>query len=193
MTSGGASAAIVGLGGMGLRYVASCRSLGIEVAAMYDGRQAAVERALADVPSAQACRDEDEFVQAATRVDLVCVVTNTPSRAPLLKRLAAAGVTRVLTEKPFTTSVADAHALTSLYRAAGIPLTVNTFRHFCPNHLRLRDLLRGGELGAPRHVSIQCASTGLGNMGSVFFDMMNFYLDSAPIEVTGVLDRAGTP
>jgi len=30
-------------------------------------------------------------------------------------------------------------------------------------------------------------------MGSVFFDLMNFYLDSRPVEVTGAIDRTGTP
>lgn len=190
----GASVGIIGVGGMGLRHARACAQLGAEVAAVCDTREASLTAAKKDAPQARAFTSVDDFIaDAAAKVDLVSVVTNTPSRAGILLNLARAGARRVLTEKPFTTNVKDAHAVVEAYETAGIPLTVNTFRHFSDNHLRLRDLLRSGKLGKPRHMTIQSASTGLGNMGSVYFDVMNFLLDSKPIEITGSIDKTGTP
>jgi predicted dehydrogenase len=188
-----ARVAIIGLGGMGVRHARACRQLGARVVALCDTRQEALEAGLREAPNAETFRSVGEFAADASRADLVSVVTNTPSRAKILMELLQGGVRRVLTEKPFTTNLADAYAVTAAYEQGGVQLTVNTYRQFCDNHIRLRDLIRSGRLGQPRHISVHSASTGLGNMGSVFFDLMNFYLDSQPVEVTGAVDRTGTP
>lgn len=188
-----AKVAVIGLGGMGVRHARACRQLGASVTALCDTRGEALEAGLRGAPGAATYRSLSEFAAAARRADLVSVVTNTPSRAKILMELLHAGSRRVLTEKPFSTNLADAYAVTAAYEQAGTRLTVNTYRQFCDNHVRLRDMLRSGKLGQPRHMSIHSASTGLGNMGSVFFDLMNFYLESRPVEVTGAIDRTGTP
>lgn len=194
MSVPGATAAVIGVGGMGIRHLKALRQLGVRVVALCDRKQQALEAGSQEAPGAKAMTSVEDFLSsAAGRADLVCVVTNTPGRAKILLELCRAGARRVVTEKPFTTNLADAYAVTGAYEKAGIPLTVNTFRHFCDNHLRLRELLRSGRLGKLRHVAIQSASTGLGNMGSVFFDVMNFYLEDRPVEVTGAIDRTGTP
>lgn len=190
----GARVAIIGVGGMGVRHIRACHRLGVKVVALCDRDEAALERGRREAPGAESFRSASNFISAvAGRVDLISIVTNTPSRAKLMLDLVQMGVRRVLTEKPFTTNLADAYAVTEAYEKAGIQLTVNTFRHFCPNHVRLRELIRSGKLGEVRHVSIQSASTGLGNMGSVFFDVMNFYIESRPVEVAGAIDKTGTP
>lgn len=190
----GANVALIGVGGMGARYIRAYHRLGARVVALCDKNEAALDRGRQEAPQAERFLSASKFISAmADRVDLVSVVTDTPSRVKLLLDLLQAGVRRVTTEKPFTTNVADAYEVTEAYEKAGTQLTVNTFRHFCPNHLRLRELIRSGRLGKVRHVSIQSASAGLGNMGSVFFDVMNFYIESRPIEVIGKIDRIGTP
>jgi len=188
-----ATVAIIGLGGMGIRHAHACRQLGARVVALCDTREEALQAGLREAPGAAMYRSPSEFASAASHADLVSVVTNTPSRAKILMELLQAGARRVLTEKPLSTNLADAYTVTEAYEQAKAQLTVNTYRQFCDNHIRLRNLLRSGMLGQPRHVAIHSASTGLGNMGSVFFDLMNFYLDSHPAEVTGAIDRTGTP
>jgi predicted dehydrogenase len=190
----GRTAAVIGLGGMGIRHVKAYARLGIRVVAVCDARATSVDAARADAPDAAAYSTAEELLdREGQKVDMVSVVTNTTSRAGILRDLAASGVKRVLAEKPFTTNLGDAYDLIDRYERAGSRLTINTFRHFCDNHIRLRELLRSGVIGAPRYFAVQCASAGLGNMGSVFFDLMNFYMESAPLEVTGEIDRTGTP
>lgn len=189
-----ATVGIIGVGSMGVRHVRACRQLGARVVALCDQRQEALSACRQEAPQAKAYQSAHDFVsEVAGRVDLVSVVTNTPSRSKIMLDLVQAGARRVLTEKPFTTNLGDAYSVVDAYEKAGIPLTVNTYRHFSDNHRRLRDLIRSGKLGHPRHVAIHSASTGLGNMGSVFFDLMNFYLESRPVEVTGQIDKTGTP
>ena len=191
---GGATVAVIGVGGMGLRHIKACRLVGANVVALCDVREDALAVGLKEAPGATAYHSVSQCIASvAHHVDLVSIVTNTPSRAKILLELAEVGARRVLTEKPFTTNVGDAHLVVSAFEKAGTQLTVNTFRHFSPNHLKLRELLRSGRLGIPRHIAVQCASTGLGNMGSVFFDVMNFHMDSRPVEITGCLDKTGTP
>lgn len=188
-----ATVAIIGVGSMGLRHLKACQRLGARVVALCDTRTEALEAGRHAVPEAAVYHSASDLLASiAGRVDLVSLVTNTPSRAQFMREALQAGARRVLTEKPLTTNLADASDVVEAYERAGVQLTVNTFRHFCDNHLRLRHLLRSGWLGAPRHLAIQCASTGLGNMGSVFFDLMNFYLESRPVEITGSIDRTGT-
>lgn len=190
----GGVGAIIGFGGMGRRHARALKALGVPLVAMCDTREQAREEARAEYPGVRTFHSVPAFVEAmAGKIDIVCVVTNTPSRADILRLLLAGGAKRVLTEKPFATNVADARAVTRAYEEAGAMLTVNTFRHFCDNHLRLRELIRSGKLGKLRYASIQSASTGLGNMGSVFFDVMNFYIESRPVEIVGAIDKTGTP
>lgn len=185
---------IIGVGGMGVRYIRACHRFGARVVALCDIDEAALEGGRREAPEAAPFQSPSDFISAvADRADLISIVTNTFSRTKLMLDLVQTGVRRVLTEKPFTTNLADAYAVIEAYEKADIQLTVNTFRHFCGNHIRLRELIRSGELGKPRYVAIQSASAGLGNMGSVFFDVMNFYLESRPIGITGQIDKIGTP
>ena len=189
-----ATVGVIGLGGMGVRHVRACRQAGARVVALCDQREDALAAGRKEAPQAEAYQSVQDFVsKVADRVDLIAIVTNTPSRAKIMLDLVRAGARRVLTEKPFTTNLDDADAVVAAYEKAGVPLTVNTFRHFSDNHRRLRELIRSGKLGKPRYVAVQSASTGLGNMGSVYFDVMNFYMESRPVEITGQIDKTGTP
>jgi len=190
----GATVAVIGVGGMGLRHIKACRLVGANVVALCDVRDDALAAGLKEAPGASTYRSVSQCIASVVnRVDLVSVVTNAPSRAKILLELAEGGACRVLTEKPFTTNVGDAYSVVDAYEKTGVPLTVNTYRHFSDNHRRLREMLRSGKLGKPRYVAVHSASTGLGNMGSVFFDAMNFFMESRPVEVTGQIDRTGTP
>lgn len=132
----GAEVAIIGVGGMGVRHVSAAKGIGATVVALCDIDSEKLEKAKAAAPRAKCFHSIEEFLRAGLQeVDLVCVVTNTPERVEILGKLAQAGCLRVLTEKPFTTKVADAHTIARHYEEAQIPLTINTYRNFCDNHL----------------------------------------------------------
>ena len=144
----GATVAVIGVGGMGLRHIKACRLVGANVVALCDVHDDALAAGLKEAPGASTYRSVSQCIASVVnRVDLVSVVTNAPSRAKILLELAEGGARRVLTEKPFTTNVGDAYSVVDAYEKTGVPLTVNTYRHFSDNHRRLREMLRSGKLG----------------------------------------------
>ncbi|MBO6783048.1 MAG: Gfo/Idh/MocA family oxidoreductase [Alphaproteobacteria bacterium] len=57
----------------------------------------------------------------------------------------------VFTEKPFAMSVDDARRQVDAVRDADVQLGIGLIQRFAPPHLRMKDMLDAGELGAPLH------------------------------------------
>lgn len=189
-----ARAAIIGFGGMGKRHLAAYRRAGIDVVAVADTRAVALEQAKAEVPSVR-CYESTErlLTEEAKQIDVVSVVTNSPSHAPITIQGAKAGVKNILCEKPMATTLQDAHRMIEACRMSGTRLAINHVRRWSRNHLELKRRLDEGLIGPLRHIYYQSGSTGLGNMGTVFFDTMRFYAASEAAWVLGFIDRTGTP
>src|SRR5437899_668523 len=93
----GATVAIIGVGGMGLRHIKACRLVGANVVALCDMRDDALAAGLKEAPGATAYSSVSQCIASVAHcVDLVSVVTNTPSRAKILLELATAGARRIL-------------------------------------------------------------------------------------------------
>lgn len=89
------------------------------------------------------------------RADAAVIASTTDTHAPLLHRAAEAGVP-AFCEKPIALALAESRAAVEAVRRAGILVQMGFQRRFDPGHLRIRDLVRGGELGTVyllRHVS----------------------------------------
>jgi predicted dehydrogenase len=189
-----ARAAIIGFGGMGKRHLAACRMAGVDVVAIADPQATALEQAKAQAPSARLYDSAEQLLtEEVGRVDLVSIVTNGPSHAPLTIQAARAGARNILCEKPMATNLRDAHRMIEACRTRGTRLAINHIRRWSRNHLELKRRLDDGLIGPLRHIYYQSGSTGLGNMGTVFFDTMRFYADSEAAWVLGFIDRTGTP
>lgn len=86
-------------------------------------------------------------------VDAVWICSPNHLHAAHVARAAAAGK-HVLVEKPLATTVRDAEAAIEAARRAGVTLAVGYQHRFRPAHQRLRDLVRGGGVGAAGVVRI---------------------------------------
>ncbi len=128
---------------------------------------------------------------ALPRVDALVIATPPASHAPLALKAIAAGK-HVLVEKPMATATDEARMLVDAAAAAGVVLMPgHTFEHNAAVH-KLRDLVRGGDLG--RLFYLDCARLNLGLYQSdvnVIFDLAshdisiaNFVLGSRPTTVT---------
>lgn len=145
-------------------------------------------------------------VIAATDVDAVYVATP-PSSHAHYTRLAAQAGKPVYVEKPMARTAAEAEAMLRACRQAGVPLFVAYYRRALPRFEFVRDLLQGGELGAPTTVNLHLAvlppgdaaeagwrwdeeAAGHGlllDLGSHAFDLLDHWL--GPIaEVSGFSD-----
>ncbi len=187
-------AAIIGFGSMGQRHLAAYRRAGIDVVAIADTSPGQLEQAKAQAGSARLYHDASELLRAEQdHLDVVSVVTNGPSHATVTIEAARARVPNILCEKPIATNLRDAQQMIDVCQQYGSRLAINHIRRWSRNHLELKRRLEAGLIGPLRHIYYQSGSTGLGNMGTVFFDTMRFYADSEVAWVVGFIDRTGTP
>lgn len=86
--------------------------------------------------------DLDEFL---TQVEAVSLVTPTPSHFALAQRCLQHGV-HVLVEKPITTTVAEAEALTALAEASGRVVMVGHIERFNTAYIEMKNVLESMEV-----------------------------------------------
>src|SRR5271170_6889808 len=90
-------------------------------------------------------------VLADPNVDAVVLATPHSMHGAQIVAAAAAGK-HIYCEKPFTLTKREAEDAVAAVRKAGVTLAVGYNRRFHPEMTKLRDLIRGGELGTSLHV-----------------------------------------
>ena len=118
-----------------------------------------------------------DLEDALPHVDAVVIATPPASHASLGLKAIAAGK-HVLIEKPMSTTTEAARSLVEAADAAGVVLMPgHTFEHNAAVH-KLRDLVRGGDLG--RLFFLDCARLNLG----LYQADINVILDLAPHDIS---------
>jgi predicted dehydrogenase len=87
--------------------------------------------------------------------DLVSIATSDHAHADLCVKAAESGARAILCEKPIATTLADADRMIEACEAHGIPLSIEHTRRWDPRHLTARRLLRQGDLGPVRTVTVE--------------------------------------
>jgi predicted dehydrogenase len=186
-------AAVIGLGRHGMRHLQAYQRLdNVEIAAVCDVRAENVAAAVSEFPTA---RGYDDWKQLLTneRLDVISVVTNGPTHAPITMAAAEAGVKHVLCEKPFATSVADALRMIAACQDHGTRLAVCHGRRWVSSYQQLRDLIAGGLIGKVCHFWFTCGGGLFAGNGTHFMDLARMLSGGDPISVTATVDRTGTP
>jgi predicted dehydrogenase len=132
-----------------------------------------------------------EIEEALPHVDAVVIATPPASHAPLALKAIAAGK-HVLVEKPMATTIDAARMIVDAAAAAGVVLMPgHTFEHNAAVH-KLRDLVRGGDLGRLFYLDSARLNLGLYQTDvNVIYDLAphdisisNFVLGALPTTVT---------
>jgi predicted dehydrogenase len=190
-----ARAAVIGLGGMGMRHLQALRAAGLETIAVCDRQEAR----FADVGALAAAKagaysDWRRLLEVeAKRLDLLVIATNGPSHHAIALAAAGAGVRHLVCEKPLATSGRKAREIAEACRKAGARLAVNHSRRFSERFRRLRELVRGGAIGRFLHANVSAGAGGLGCIGTHYFDLVSWLADAAPVQVVGMIDADPAP
>lgn len=180
---------VVGVGSWGSQHMRVLRSTtGVAAVTGIDQRYAG--EGGGQTPNSDGIRFAD-LAEALPSVDAVVIATP-PSSHAALGLLAIAAGKHVLIEKPLAVRVTEARALTEAAEAAGVVLmSGHTFEHNVAVH-RLRELIRGGDLG--RIYYLDCARLNLGlyqsdvnvivALAPYDISVANFVLGSPPTTVT---------
>ena len=141
--------ALLGCGRMGLEHARTLNGIGnVKVVAVADPHAEA--RAAAKALT----RAEFDFVNpedaiTAPGVDVVLIVTPTPTHAPLIEAAARAGKA-IFCEKPVALDLARTKAALEVVRQAGVPFQIGFNRRFDPPFALAKQKLLAGELGEIR-------------------------------------------
>ena len=184
-------AGVIGLGGHGFRHLSAIDQVaGIEVSAVCDMRLDVLEKAVETYPTAEPFSDWEEML-AQTKLDLLCVVTNGPSHAPIVITAAESGVPRILCEKPFATSVHDARLMIAVCEEMNVRLAVSHGRRWAKSFIELKQMIADGVIGDLCHFFAVCGGGLFACNGSHFLDVMGMLSGQKPTSVLGYDDQAG--
>lgn len=185
------TAAILGFGGMGRRYLTTFEKLGVEVVAICDKDADRVWEHTDGFPET-GIFDSQEALFDAVSPNIVAVATNSPSHTAGVVGAASAGVPHIMCEKPMATSLRDARRIIEVTEASGSRLAVNHVARWSHNQQRVKAAIEKGVIGPLRHMYFHCGSVGLANQGTHAFDKMRYLSGSDASWVVGVIDKTGT-
>jgi len=186
-------AAVIGLGRHGMRHLAAYQRLeNVRVVAVCDVREENVRAAVAEYPSARGYSSWQQLLNDE-KLDVISVVTNGPTHAPITIAAAHAGVSHILCEKPFATSVTDGLRMIDACNASGTRLSVCHGRRWVSSYQQLRDLIAGGLIGKVCHFWFTCGGGLFAGNGTHFMDLARMLSGGNPISVTATTDSTGTP
>jgi predicted dehydrogenase len=176
MRPDGIRVGVVGVGYWGSRHLRALQSTtGVAAVVGVDQRFAQIDDRKEQKDHGAAVYADLE--DALPHVDAVIIATPPASHAALGMKAIAAGK-HVLIEKPMAISTEAAGSLVEAAYAAGVVLMPgHTFEHNAAVH-KLRDLVRGGELG--RLFYLDCARLNLG----LYQTDVNVILDLAPHDIS---------
>lgn len=142
--------ALVGCGFFARNHLFSWKDLAAEGAELVavcdiDPAKAAAAATEFDVPH---WYSDFEKLLADEKIDLLDIVTRMDTHRLLVERAIKAGIATIV-QKPFAPKWDDAVAMTEAARRAGVFLAVHENFRFQTPMMRIRDVLRSGEIGAP--------------------------------------------
>ena len=119
---------------------------GLRITHVVTGDRERAASAVEDEPDVQVLPDAQSLWSKAAELDLVVLASPTGAHAEQATAALEAGLP-VVVDKPFTVTAADARAVVELAESRGLLLTVFQNRRWDPEHLTVKTLLAGGDLG----------------------------------------------
>ena len=181
---------IIGFGGMGIRHLKALTSLGIQVIAICDKN---IDK-LNNLKLSNVKKVSNYKNLLNLDADIVCISSNTKSRENIIKDfLIKSSINKILIEKPLAVSFSKCLELYKISKKLKKRkrIFVNTFRTISPNFKRIKKFFKSQNEKVTQ-VFINSPSAGLGNMGSIFFDLSNYFINDKPISVSSWIDQTGT-
>lgn len=179
--------AIVGLGRMGRIHLEAALSQGWSCVAAAEPNIS--EHSMASLPAGTALFETYGPKISALKPEVVVLSTTTDVRASLLTEvLREDSVQLVITEKPLSSSIADARGVFATAKSLGKRVIANHQMRFTPLYEYIGELVFSGRYGDLVSIHVSAANFGLGNNAVHFIEMALYLFRSSPVEVRGQID-----
>ena len=181
-------AVIFGFGGMGQRYYESLKKSKFDIIGICDK----------NLKKKKILKENIFFYKNYQKLlkvksDLACITSNTSSRYKIILDLIKySPIKRIITEKPLAISLEQAKKIESLCKKKKKKILVNTHRTYSKNFFNIKKFLTKKKENVT-HIYINSPCAGIGNMGSTFFDIAQFFLNENPKSIFAKIDNTNTP
>ncbi|PTX55505.1 putative dehydrogenase [Litoreibacter ponti] len=149
-------------------YDAWRRNSGVELVGSCD--MDLVRAEATDLPAFQSL---DEMLER-TRPDILDIITPPPTHAEAIMTALDAGVTAIICQKPFCTSLDEARRVTDAAKKAGIPLIIHENFRFQPWYRAIKYLMDDGAIGTPHQGTFRLR-TGDGQGPDAYLDRQPYF------------------
>lgn len=179
---------------MGRRHIEAAQQAGFQVTAVCDMFEDAAKEAVQDIKNKPSIfTDWHTLLDEKSLFDVLVVATNGPSHHEIILKAARAEVPYLLCEKPLSTSGAKAREIVAACKKSGTKLAVNLARRYMDVSLELKKALQQDVIGKVQHFNFHIGAGGLGCIGTHYFDMPAWLLDTRPQWVSGTVDENPAP
>ena len=179
-------AILVGFGGMGRRYLEALNNLKIQVDYICDIKKKKIKKN-------NIIFEKNYKKLLSVKADLVCVVANTTTRYEILKDfIINSKIKNIVTEKPLCCSIHESIKIYKLIKKYKKRLLINSYRPYLKNYNQIKTIAKKNNEDF-KSVNINSPLAGLGNMGSIFFDLGIFYLGKKVDTIFCKVDKSNTP
>ena len=133
-----------------------------------------------------------QALYAAVVPDMVSIVTWPPLHAPQVQEAVAAGVKRILCEKPVALDNSEIDSLLEVCEREGVRLAIAHQRRYEPGFERMAELVRAGVVGPnPVFTGRVTDDWDMLSWTSHWFDMANFFFGGPPESILAGIDARG--
>ena len=171
------TAAVVGLGRMGLRHLQVLCELGMKISGLSDiNRASAIAAGQSYAPEAAIYENAADMLQDRMP-EAVVIATTADSHKDLVLAAVGNGAKWILCEKPMAVSLEEANSMTAACAEAGVKLAINHQMRFMPNYFRIKELIGTEGLGALASIVVSGSNFGLAMNASHFFEVFRYITD----------------
>ena len=167
------SAAIIGLGVQGRSHHAAYAGVSnIKVIAACEVNEKRLSAFIDENSDVRGYTDGKDLFENED-IDIVSIVTNTPSHRDLTVAAVESGVQAVLCEKPMAHSLAAARQMIDICAEHNVRLAINHMRRWSPRYHKLREMLKDGLLGEIGNLIYVSGRSLFACIATHIFDLMN--------------------
>ena len=186
-------AAIIGLGGQGRGHNTAYAGLSnVKVVAACELNEERLSAFIDENPEVRGYTAVEALFDNEN-IDILSIVTNTPSHCDLTIAAVESGVQAVLCEKPMAHSLAAARQMIDICAEHDVRLAINHMRRWSPRYHKLRDMLNDGLIGEIGNLIYVSGGALFACIATHIFDLMRMLTGREIISVVAGFDAFRRP
>jgi len=181
--------AFAGCGLQARNLAGALQDAGGTITGAFDQRAGVAETFLSDFGgSGTASESYEDVLRDRSGWSVLVIATTAGSHTSLAEQALAAGVERILIEKPVAAGLVDARRLADSVESSGALVAVNHTRRWLPSSQGLKRLIASGAIGEVKALNFMWGRNGFAMIGTHLFDFARMLTDSEVAEVQCSLD-----